>query len=129
MGGLRKNRDCIGLTLAWASLVQALILAFTSGLHAATLAAGADGVVLCTVRAPAGERQVPAKTPHQADWQCCATACRPACAAASAGLLPDAERVPLPASAFARVELPRVEAPALPSYDTFSSRPRAPPLA
>jgi hypothetical protein len=129
MGELRKNRDCISLALAWAILVQAVILSFTSGLHAATLAAGAGGgSVLCTARAPGGE-QIPAETPHRADWQCCATACRLACSTTAAGLLPEAERVPLPAAAFAVVELPRADALAPPSPDAFSSRPRAPPLA
>jgi hypothetical protein len=129
MGGLRKNRDCIGLTLAWAILVQAVIVSFTSGVHAATLAAGADGgSVLCTTRAPGGE-QIPAETPQRADWQCCATACRLACSAATAGLLPEAKRVPLPASAFAVVNLLRADILALKPTDAFSSRPRAPPLA
>ncbi|MET0688119.1 MAG: DUF2946 family protein [Methyloceanibacter sp.] len=129
MGGLRKNRDCIGLMLAWAILVQAVILSFTSGVHAATLAAGAGGgSVLCTTRAPGGE-QIRAEPPHQSDWQCCATACRLACSATTAGLLPEAERVLLPAFAFAMVQLPHAETPAPRLHDAFSSRPRAPPLA
>lgn len=129
MGGLRKNRDCIGLAVAWAILVQAVVLSFTSGLHAATLAAGAEvGAVLCTARSPGGE-QIPAEKPQMADWQCCATACRLACAGTSAGLLPEAERIPLAAAAFVVVEMPRADAPALPSHDAFASRPRAPPLA
>jgi hypothetical protein len=129
MGGLRNNRDCIGLTLAWAILVQAVILSFTSGVHAATLAAGADGgSILCTTRALGGE-QIPAETQHRADWQCCATACRLACSATTAGLLPEAERIPLPAFAFAAAALPRLDAPLPQSTDLYTARPRGPPRA
>jgi hypothetical protein len=129
MGGLRKNRDCIGLTLAWAILVQAVILSFTSGVHAATLAAGADGgSVLCTTRAPGGE-QIPAETPQRADWQCCVTACRLACSTTTAGLLPEAERIPLRAFSVAAADLPRLYAALPQSTVVFSARPRAPPLA
>ncbi len=128
MGGLRKNRDSIGLTLAWAILVQVIVLGFTSGLHAATLAAGPESAVLCSVRAPGGE-QVPVETPAHADWQCCATACRLACSTTTAGLLPEAERVPLPALAFATVDLPRLDAPLPQAADLFTARPRAPPRA
>ena len=129
MGGLRNNRDCIGLTLAWAILVQAVILSFTSGVHAATLAAGADGgSILCTTRALGGE-QIPAEPQHRSDWQCCATACRLACSATTAGLLPEAERIPLPAFAFAVAALPRLDAPAPQSTRSLPARPRGPPLA
>ena len=130
MGGLRKNRDCIGLTLAWAILVQAVILSFTSGVHAATLAAGAGGgSVLCTTRAPGGE-QIRAEPPHQSDWQCCATACRLACSATTAGLLPEAERVLLPAFAFAAACIAAADAPRPAVADAFyTARPRGPPRA
>lgn len=128
MGGLRNNRDSIGLTLAWAILVQVILLGFTSGLHAATLAAGAEGAVLCSVRAPGGE-QIPAETPQQSHAQCCATACRLACSTTTAGLLPEAERIPLPAFAFTTAELPRLDAPLPQATDLYAARPRAPPRA
>jgi hypothetical protein len=128
MGGLRNNRDCIGLTLAWAILVQVIVLGFTYGLHAATLAAGSDGAALCSVRAPGGE-QIPAETPQHTDWQCCATACRLACSTTTAGLLPEAGRIPLPAFAVSTADLPRLDAPLPKSTDLYAARPRAPPRA
>ena len=49
MGWLRRDEDCIALVVVWALLLQAAILSFTSGVHAATLASGGS-IVLCTAR-------------------------------------------------------------------------------
>jgi hypothetical protein len=49
MGWLRRDKDCIALVVVWALLVQAAILSFTTGAHAASLASG-ESVVLCTLK-------------------------------------------------------------------------------
>ena len=49
MAWLRRDKDCIALVVAWALLLQAAILSFTSGVDAATLASGGS-IVLCTAK-------------------------------------------------------------------------------
>ena len=58
MAWLRRDKDCIALVVAWALLLQAAILSFTSGVHAATLASGGS-IVLCTAKGAVIGRQLP----------------------------------------------------------------------
>jgi hypothetical protein len=129
MGWLRRDKDCIALVLVWALLVQAAILSFTSGAHAATLASG-EKVVLCTLKGALLGKTVPGQSRQKADHPCCVLSCRMACSGmGNTGLIPLALRVPLPASIEARAApLPRL-APLTPSPDISLAQPRAPPLS
>lgn len=128
MGWLRRDKDCIGLVVAWAILIQAVILSFTSGLHAATLASEPGGsVVLCTSKGAVIGRQLPGQSHQKPDCQCCSIACRLACGGSCGGLLLIAARVPLPPSASVRVKGPGIDAPVLKLAGAFSAQPRAPP--
>jgi hypothetical protein len=129
MGWLRRDKDCIALVVIWALLLQAAIVSFASGAHAAMLAGGSESIVLCTAKGVAVSRQLPGQNHQKADHQCCTMACRTACAATAGGIVPLELRVPLPASA---------EAPAKPvralecrgqSAEISPAQPRAPPLA
>ena len=89
MGGLRREKRLVGLTLAWAVLLRPSILSFTSGAHSARLPpALAEASVLCTARGPAAASRIRAKPPHQSDWQCYTTACRLAFFRDNGGLFP-----------------------------------------
>lgn len=128
MGWLRRDRDCIALVVVWALLVQAAILSFASGAHAATLASGQD-IVLCTAKGAVIGRQLPGQSHQKTDCQCCAMACRSGCGGGCAGLVPVTLRIPLPASVEApAAPLPRLE-PLVQSPDASPAQPRAPPLA
>jgi hypothetical protein len=130
MGWLRREKDCIGLVVAWAILVQAVILSFTSGLHAATLAAQpGQAVVICTARGAVIARQLPGQSHQKTDCQCCSMACRSACGGSCGGILPIALRVPLPASVQVPADRPNFEVPAVKSAEVFSGPPRAPPTS
>jgi hypothetical protein len=126
MGWLRRDKDCIALVVVWALLLQAALLAFTAGAHAASLASG-ENVILCTLKGAVSGDPAPG---HQADHPCCTMSCRLASGSAgNAGLLPLALRVPLPASIETPAEPPRlVEHPGQPS-DASPAQPRAPPRA
>jgi hypothetical protein len=128
MGWLRRDKDCIALVVVWALLVQAAILSFTSGAHAATLATGQD-IVLCTAKGAVIGRELPGQSHQKADSQCCAMSCRSACGGGCAGLVPLALRVPLPASVEAEAAPPRRLEPLNQSPDASPAQPRAPPLA
>jgi len=128
MGWLRRDKDCIALVVVWALLLQAAILSFTSAVHAATIASGGS-VVLCTARGAVVGGQLPGQSHRKADCQCCTTSCRSACGGSTAGLVPLALRVPLPASVDVPADPPRVLAPQHKSADASPAQPRAPPLA
>jgi len=113
--------------VVWALLLQAAILSFTSGVHAATLASGGS-VVLCTARGAVIGGQLPGQSHQKADCQCCSMSCRAACGGSCGGILPIALRVPLPGSVEAPANPPRVLAFRLQSAEAFTAQPRAPPL-
>jgi hypothetical protein len=95
MGWLRRDKDCIALVVVWALLLQAALLSFVAGAHAAGLASG-ESAVLCTLRGPINGDPAPGQGHRKADHACCTTACRLACGGpGNAGLLPPAFRVPL----------------------------------
>jgi len=127
MGWLRRDKDCIALVVAWALLLQAAILSFSFAVHAATLASGGS-IVLCTTRAAAVGQQLPGQSHRKADCQCCTTSCRSACGGSTAGLVPLAFRVPLPASVEAPAEPPRIVALHLQTAEASPAQPRAPPF-
>jgi hypothetical protein len=129
MKWLRRDQDCIGLVLAWALLVQSLLLAVSSGAYAATLATGGS-TVLCTQRGAVTDRTVPGQRHKSTDCQCCSVSCRTACGGGGgSGLLPIALRVPLPAAVEVPAEPPRAPELTLRSAETSLAQPRAPPLA
>jgi hypothetical protein len=127
MGWLRRDKDCIALVVVWALLLQAAILSFTSGVHAATLASGRS-VVLCTAKGAVIGRQLPGQSHQKADCQCCSMSCRAACGGSCGGILPIALRVPVPGSVEAPANPPRVLTLRLRSAEAFTAQPRAPPL-
>lgn len=127
MGWLRRDKDCIALVVVWALLVQAAILSFASGAHAATLAGGQD-IVLCTAKGAVISRELPGRNHETADCQCCAMSCRQACGT-SAGLVSLDLRVSLPGSAETPVKPPRRLHPRAQAPDASPAQPRAPPLA
>jgi hypothetical protein len=127
MGWLRRDKDCIALVVIWGVLLQAVVLSFASGAHAAAIASGGS-IVLCTARGAVIARQLPGQNHQKADCQCCAMSCRAACGGTSAGLVPLAFRVPLPASAKAPVNPPRIVAREHQSAEISPAQPRAPPL-
>ena len=128
MSWLRRDKDCIALVVAWAILIQATLLSFASGLHAATMATGPGGsVVLCTAKGAVIGRQLPGQSHQKTDCQCCSIACRSACGGPCGGVLPISLRVPLPASTAGAAKAPHFVGPALKSAEAFSARPRAPP--
>ena len=86
MGWLRRDKDCIALVVVWALLLQAAILSFTSGAHAATLASGGS-VVLCTARGAVIGRQLPGQSHQKADCQCCSMSCRATCGGSCLSLI------------------------------------------
>jgi hypothetical protein len=116
------------LVVVWALLLQAALLSFTAGVHAATLASGGS-IVLCTARGAAIGRQLPGQNRHKAECQCCTISCRAACGASGGALVPLALRVPLPASVEAPAGPPRLLAPGHKSAETSPAQPRAPPPA
>lgn len=126
MGWLRRDKDCIALVVVWALLLQAAILSFTSGVHAATIASGGS-VVLCTAKGAVIGRQLPGQSHQKADCQCCSMSCRSACGGACGGLVPLAFRVPLPTMAEAPVNPPRFLGPQRISAEASAAQPRAPP--
>jgi hypothetical protein len=128
MGWLRRDKDCIALVVVWALLLQAAILSFTSAVHAATMASGGS-IVLCTTRGAAIGRQLPGQSHQKAECQCCTISCRSACGGSTAGLVPLALRVPLPASIEAPADKPRRLAAEHKSTEISPAQPRAPPLA
>jgi hypothetical protein len=128
MGWLRRDGDCIGLVLAWAILVQAAIVSFTSGLHAAALAsAGGEAAVLCTLKGPVKGETPPGQARHGRDSQCCLAACRLAWSGNGEGLLANAAILPIPPSAALLLKGPRFDAPTSKSVGHDAARPRAPP--
>jgi hypothetical protein len=126
MGWLRRDKDCIALVVVWALLLQAAVLSFTSGVHAATLASGGS-VLLCTAKGAVIGRQLPGQSHQKADYQCCSMSCRTACGGACAGFVPISLRVPLPAMAEAPANPPRFLGPQCKSAEASSAQPRAPP--
>jgi hypothetical protein len=123
MGWLRRDKDLIGLVLPWGILVQALILSFTAGVHAATLAAEPAATILCTTKGALAGTDVPGKS-HQAPHWCCSLACRIACGAAHAGgILPTTARVPLPSFTAISAPLPLLDAAKAKVVDRFSAQP------
>jgi hypothetical protein len=127
MAWLRRDKDCIALVVAWALLLQAAILSFTSGVHAATLASGGS-IVLCTAKGAVIGRQLPGQSHQTADCQCCSMSCRSACGGGCGGIVPIALRVPLPASVEAPADPPRILGLRLKSAEASAAQPRAPPL-
>ena len=125
MAWLRRDKDCIALVVVWALLLQAAILSFTSGAHAATLASGGS-VVLCTAKGAVIGRQLPGQSHQKADYQCCAMSCRTSCGSCG-GIVPIALRVPLAASAETPAKPPRFLEPQSKSAEASSAQPRAPP--
>jgi hypothetical protein len=125
MGWLRRDTDCIALVVVWALLLQAAILSFTSGAHAATLASGGS-VILCTAKGAVIGRQLPGQSHQKADCQCCSMSCRSACGSCG-GIVPIALRVPLPASVDAPAKPPRFLGPQRQSAEASSAQPREPP--
>lgn len=128
MGWLRRDKDCIALVVAWALLLQAAILSFTSGVHAATLASGGS-IILCTAKGAVIGRQLPGQSHQKADCQCCSMSCRAACASSCGGIVPIALRVPLPASVEAPANRTHFLAPPPKSAEASAAQPRAPPVA
>jgi hypothetical protein len=129
MKWLRRDQDCIGLVLASALIVQALVLSLSSGAYAATLATGGS-TVLCTASGAVAERTVPRQRHKSTDCQCCSMSCRTSCGVGGGGgIIPIALRVPLPASVEVPAELPRALELRLRSAETATPQPRAPPLA
>jgi hypothetical protein len=128
MAWLRRDKDCIALVVAWALLLQAAILSFASGAHAATLASGGS-IVLCTAKGAVIGRQLPGQGHQKADCQCCSMSCRLACGGACGGILPVALRVPLPASLEAPGKPPRLLGLEPRSAEASAAQPRAPPIA
>jgi hypothetical protein len=128
MAWLRRDKDCIALVVVWAILLQAAILSFTSGVHAATLASGGS-IVLCTAKGAVIGRQLPGQNHQKADCQCCSMSCRIACGGACGGTVPIALRIPLPASLEAPVNPPRVLGLQPKSAEASAAQPRAPPFA
>lgn len=126
MGWLRRDKDCISLVVVWALLLQAAILSFTSGVHAATLASGGS-IILCTAKGAVIGRQLPGQSHQNPDCQCCSMSCRAACAGSCGGIVPIALRVPLPASVDAPANPPRFLGPQRQSAEASSAQPRAPP--
>jgi hypothetical protein len=128
MGWLRRDKDCIALVVVWALLLQAALLSFTAGVHAATLASGGS-IVLCAARGAAIGRQLPGQNRHKAECQCCTISCRSACGTSAAGLVPPALRIPLPTSIDTPPGPPRVVTPGHKSAEASPAQPRAPPPA
>ncbi len=126
MAWLRRDKDCIALVVIWALLLQAAILSFASGAHAATLASGGS-IIMCTAKGAIVGRQLPGQGHQKADCQCCSIACRLYCGGSCAGVLPIALRVPLPPSALTLAIGPRLDVPAAKFAEAFSAKPRAPP--
>jgi hypothetical protein len=129
MGWLRKERDLIGLVVVWAILLQAIVLPFTSGLHAATLTSGQESNILCTSRGTVVTPELPGPSHKKPDCQCCHMSCRQGCGSACGGILPDLARVPLPSSTVIAIAGPRLDAPPASLAEHHSAQPRAPPLA
>jgi hypothetical protein len=128
MAWLRRDKDCIALVIAWALLLQAAVLSFASGVHAATLASGGS-IVLCTAKGAVIGRSLPGQSHNGTDCQCCSMSCRAACGGGCGGLVPIALRVPLPASVEAPAKPPRVLGLRPQSAEASPAQPRAPPLA
>jgi hypothetical protein len=128
MAWLRRDKDCIALVVVWALLLQAAILSFTSGAHAAALASGGS-VVLCTAKGAVIGRQLPGQNHQQADCQCCSISCRAACGGACGGFVPVSLRIPLPVLAETSVNPPRFLGLQRQSAEALASQPRAPPIA
>lgn len=129
MGWLRRDKDCIALVVVWALLLQAALLSFAAGAHAAGLASG-ESTVLCTLRGAVNGDPAPGQGHRKADHACCTTACRLACGGpGNAGLLPPTLRVPLPASIEAPAEPARLAEPVGSSSEVSPAQPRAPPRA
>jgi len=127
MGWLRRDKDCIALVVVWALLLQAALLAFTAGAHAASLASG-ENVILCTLKGAVSSDPAPGQRHPQADHPCCTMSCRLACGSAgNAGLLTLDLRVPLPTSIETPAVPPRVVERLGQSADVSPSQPRAPP--
>jgi hypothetical protein len=126
MGWLRRDKDCIALVVVWALLVQAAILSYASGAHAAALARGQD-IVLCTAKGAVIGRELPGQSHRKADCQCCAMSCRSACGASAALASFELRVLPLspsaPAEPLRRLHL-RAETP-----EASPAQPRAPPRA
>ena len=127
MGWLRKERDLIGLVVVWAILLQAIILPFTSGLHAGTRTSGPQSNILCTSRGTVVIPDQPGQGHKKPDCQCCHMSCRQG--SACGGILPGLARVPLPSSTVITIAGPRLGAPASTTAKHTSAQPRAPPLA
>ncbi len=130
MGWLRKERDLIGLVVAWGILLQSIVLPFTTGLHAATLTSeSVEASVLCTTRSAAAVPALPAQSHKTPDCQCCHMACRQGCGGMCGGILPSFARVILPSSTVVAVAEPSRDTPAPQSAWHTAAKPRAPPLA
>jgi hypothetical protein len=128
MGWLRRDKDCISLVLAWAILIQAIILSFTSGLHAATLASGSSGaVILCTTKGAVIGQQLPGQGHNKADCQCCLIGCRLSCGGVCGGVFPVAFGATLLHSVSRLATRPRLDSPSIKASEAFSAKPRAPP--
>ncbi|WP_141700787.1 hypothetical protein [Methyloceanibacter superfactus] len=129
MGWLRKERDLIGLVVVWTILLQAIIVPFTSGLHAATLTSGPQSNILCTSRGTVVSPEQPGPANKKPDCQCCHMSCRQGCGSGCGGILPDLARIPLPSSTVIAIAGPRLDAPSARPGKHHSAQPRAPPLA
>jgi len=126
MAWLRRDKDCIALVVAWGLLLQAAILSFASGVHAATLASGGS-IVLCTAKGAVIGRALPGRSHNSADCQCCSMSCRAACGGGCGGILPLALRAPLPASIEAPARPPREFGLRPAAAQASAAQPRAPP--
>jgi hypothetical protein len=127
MRWLRREKDWLGLVLAWALFAQSFILGFASTLHAAeALARGGTGVI-CSAKGTAGP-QAPGPAGQKSDCPCCVAACRTACHMAAAGL-PGGCAIPLPGFAVLGDGQLHDDALLRATAERFAVRPRAPPLA
>ena len=131
MGWLRKQRDLIGLVVVWGILLQSLVLAFTTGLHAATLTSEPfEASIICTSRGVAVTPDEKKQSNNSSGCQCCHMSCRQACGGAcGGGILPAFARVALPSSTVIAVSTPRLDARAPEPAWQATAQPRAPPRA
>lgn len=127
MGWLGRDKDCIALVVVWALVLQAAIMAVTSGAHAA--ASKTDNLVLCTLEGAVTSPSDPDEGHHRSDHPCCTMSCRLTCGGTCGGLVSLGFRVPLPASVEAPAGSPRWIAPLGRIAEASLAQPRAPPRA
>jgi hypothetical protein len=130
MSWLRREKDWLGLILAWTLFVQAFAFGATSSLHAATLVGEAGNApIICGSKGIGAGPQSPGHTGHGGDCPCCMATCRPACCHAATAYLPAAPSIPLPASGALKTGRLHGEALSSSTATLLEARPRAPPAA